>query len=90
MKKAVITVLGHDKVGIIARVCTFLSEANVNILDISANHIVGGYFDMVMVVDITEMTQDFDKVADGLASSEEMGLVIEMQHTEIFDAMHRI
>ena len=46
---------------------------------------------MVMVVDITEMTQDFDKVADGLASiGEEMGLVIKMQHTEIFDAMHRI
>ena len=83
MKKAVITVLGHDKVGIIARVCTFLSEANVNIL--------GGYFDMVMVVDIAEMTQDFDKAADGLASiGEEMGLVIKMQHTEIFDAMHRI
>lgn len=93
MKKAVITVLGHDKVGIIARVCTFLSEANVNILDISQT-IVGGYFDMVMVVDITEMTQDFDKAADGLASigeiGEEMGLVIKMQHTEIFDAMHRI
>ena len=90
MKKAVITVLGHDKVGIIARVCTFLSEANVNILDISQT-IVGGYFDMVMVVDITEMAQDFDKVADGLASiGEEMGLVIKMQHTEIFDAMHRI
>lgn len=68
----------------------FLSEANVNILDISQT-IVGGYFDMVMVVDITEMTQDFDKVADGLASiGEEMGLVIKMQHTEIFDAMHRI
>ena len=67
MKKAVITVLGHDKVGIIARVCTFLSEANVNILDISQT-IVGGYFDMVMVVDITGMTQDFDKAVDGLAS----------------------
>ena len=56
MKKAVITVLGHDKVGIIARVCTFLSEANVNILDISQT-IVGGYFDMVMVVDITSIKQ---------------------------------
>ena len=43
------------------------------------------------MVDITEMTQDFDKAADGLASiGEEMGLVIKMQHTEIFDAMHRI
>ncbi len=90
MKKAVITVLGQDQVGIIARVCTFLSERNVNILDISQT-IVGGYFDMVMVVDITSMTDGFDTAADKLASiGEELGLKIKMQHTEIFDAMHRI
>lgn len=90
MKKAVITVLGQDQVGIIARVCTFLSERNVNILDISQT-IVGGYFDMVMVVDITSMTDNFDTAADTLASiGNELGLKIKMQHTEIFDAMHRI
>lgn len=90
MKKAVITVLGQDQVGIIARVCTFLSERNVNILDISQT-IVGGYFDMVMVVDITSMTDHFDTAADTLASiGNELGLKIKMQHTEIFDAMHRI
>lgn len=90
MKKAVITVLGNDKVGIIAKVCTFLSDANVNILDISQT-IVGGYFDMVMVVDITNMTKNFDEAADGVAAlGDEIGLKIKMQHTEIFDAVHRI
>ena len=90
MKKAVITVLGQDKVGIIAKVCTFLCESNVNILDISQT-IVGGYFDMVMVVDITAMTCPFDAAVERLAGiGEEMGLKIKMQHTEIFDAMHRI
>ncbi|MBM6829367.1 ACT domain-containing protein [Anaerotignum lactatifermentans] len=90
MKKAVITVLGNDKVGIIAKVCTFLSEGNINILDISQT-IVGGYFDMVMVVDITNTDKNFDEIADGLdALGEEMGLKIKVQHTEIFDAVHRI
>ena len=90
MKKAVITVLGNDKVGIIAKVCTFLSDANVNILDISQT-IVGGYFDMVMVVDITNMNKNFDEAADGVAAlGDEIGLKIKMQHTEIFDAVHRI
>ncbi len=90
MKKAVITVLGNDKVGIIAKVCTFLSDANVNILDISQT-IVGGYFDMIMVVDITDMTKNFDDVSDGLAVlGDELGLKIRIQHTEIFDAVHRI
>ena len=90
MKKAVITVLGQDKVGIIAKVCTFLCESNVNILVIPQT-IVGGYFDMVMVVDITAMTCPFDDAVERLAGiGEEMGLKIKMQHTEIFDAMHRI
>ena len=87
---AIVTVVGKDRVGIIAAICNKLADYNVNILDISQT-IVGGYFDMVMVVDITGMTQDFAKAVDGLASiGEEMGLAIKMQHTEIFDAMHRI
>ena len=53
MKKAVVTVLGQDKVGITAKICGVLAETNINILDISQT-IVGGYFNMVMVVDITE------------------------------------
>ena len=72
MKKAVVTVLGQDKVGI-------------------SQTIVGGYFNMVMVVDITEAKDTFDETAEKLyAVGEELGMKIKIQHTEIFDAMHRI
>lgn len=90
MKKAVVTVLGLDKVGITAKVCTVLADTNINILDISQT-IVGGYFNMVMVVDITEAKDTFAEAAEKLqAVGEELGLEIKIQHTDIFDAMHRI
>ena len=90
MKKAVVTVLGLDKVGITAKVCAVLADTNINILDISQT-IVGGYFNMVMVVDITEAKDAFATAAEKLqAVGEEMGLEIKNQHTDIFDAMHRI
>ena len=90
MNKVIITVVGKDTVGIIARVCTYLAKEQINILDISQT-IVGGYFSMTMVVDITDMKKSFDEAVDGLtAVGEELGLKIKMQHTEIFDAMHRI
>ncbi len=90
MEKAVITVLGQDSVGITAKVCTVLAESNINILDISQT-IVGGYFNMVMVVDIANATSDYNQISakfDALGG--EMGLKIRVQHTKIFDAMHRI
>jgi ACT domain-containing protein len=90
MKKAVVTVLGLDKVGITAKVCAVLADTNINILDISQT-IVGGYFNMVMVVDITEAKDAFAEAAEKLqAVGEELGLEIKIQHTDIFDAMHRI
>ena len=90
MKKAVVTVLGQDKVGITAKICCVLAETNINILDISQT-IVGGYFNMVMVVDITEAKDTFEETAEKLyAVGEELGMKIKIQHTEIFDAMHRI
>mgnify|MGYP003558790280 FL=1 len=90
MKKAVVTVLGLDKVGITAKVCTVLADTNINILDISQT-IVGGYFNMVMVVDITEAKDAFAEAAEKLqAVGGELGLEIKIQHTDIFDAMHRI
>ena len=90
MKKAVVTVLGLDKVGITAKVCTVLADTNINILDISQT-IVGGYFNMVMVVDIANMKDTFVATAEKLQTlGTEMGLEIKIQHTEIFDAMHRI
>ena len=90
MKKAVVTVLGLDKVGIIAKLCAVLADTNINILDISQT-IVGGYFNMIMVVDIANMKDTFVATAEKLqAVGEEMGLEIKIQHTDIFDAMHRI
>ena len=88
MKKAIITVVGKDTVGIIAKVCVYLAENNVNILDISQT-IVDGYFNMMMVVDISNA--EFDKLATGLKETGEgIGVIIRCQREDIFDKMHRI
>ena len=88
MKKAIITVVGKDTVGIMAQVCVYLAEKNVNILDISQT-IVDGYFNMMMVTDVTNA--EFDKVATGLKTvGEEIGVIIRCQREDIFDKMHRI
>lgn len=91
MKRAVITVVGKDSVGIIARVCTFLAENQINILDISQT-IVQGYFNMMMVVDVSQAASDFSEIVDGLGKlgREELGVVAQIQREEIFDKMHRI
>ena len=90
MKKAVITVLGQDRVGIIGRVCIAMSTHNINIMDISQT-IVGGYFNMVMVVDMTESNAAFGDVAESLDTiGEDMGLKIKIQDAKIFDAMYRV
>ena len=73
-QRAIITVVGHDTVGIIARVCTYLADNNINILDISQT-IVGGYFNMMMITDL---------------SGKEIGVMIKIQREDIFDEMHRI
>lgn len=88
MKKAIITVVGKDTVGIIAKVCVFLAEKNVNILDI-AQTIVDGYFNMMMIVDAGNA--EFDQVSEGLQTlGEEIGVVIRCQREDIFNKMHRI
>lgn len=90
MKKTIITVVGKDTVGIIAKVCTYLAEHNINILDISQT-IVQGYFNMMMIVDMTASTGKFSETAEELrALGEEIGVVIKCQKEEIFDMMHRI
>ena len=87
--KGIITVLGRDRVGIIAAVCTFLSERQVNILDISQT-IVQGFFSMLMIVDMPAGA-DFTQIAGGLrALGEGMGLEIKLQREDIFESMHRI
>ena len=88
--KAILTVLGNDQPGIIARVSGCLFAHQLNILDISQT-VLSGYFTMVMVVDLTGMTCSFAEMNDALSAlSREMGLEIRMQRSEIFDAMHRL
>ena len=90
MEKTVITVVGKDGVGIIAKVCNYLASNNVNILDISQT-ITGGFFNMMMIVDTNQMQKTFGDMADELAAlGEEIGVVIKCQKEEIFDKMHRI
>ncbi|MBR5814689.1 MAG: ACT domain-containing protein [Methanocorpusculaceae archaeon] len=90
MEKVIITVVGHDTVGIIAKVCTYLSNIKVNVEDISQT-IVQGYFNMMMIVDTSaseiafgDMVQELEKIG------EEIGVIIRCQREEIFTRMHRI
>ena len=90
MKKSIITVVGKDTVGITAKVCTYLAENNINILDISQT-IVQGYFNMMMVVDISEIEKDFKVICDEMDQmGEEIGVKIQCQKEEIFEKMHRL
>ena len=87
---AIVTVLGQDKVGIIAAVCNRLANYNVNILDISQT-ILQGAFTMVMAVDVSASSASFGELGKALADlGAEMGLSIRIQREEIFDAMHSI
>ena len=88
--KAIITVLGSDRPGIIASISSRLYQNNINILDITQT-ILSGYFTMVMMVDISGMTCSYADMTDALnALGQELGLEIRMQRSEIFDAMHRL
>ena len=90
MNKVIITVVGKDTVGIIAKVCTYLAETKVNILDISQT-IVSDYFNMMMIVDANKSTKDItDIITDLDAIGNEIGVVIKCQREEIFNKMHRI
>ena len=90
MQKVIITVVGKDTVGIIAKTCTYLSNENVNILDISQT-IVSGYFNMMMIVDISGMKDSFETLVSGLETiGKQIGVSIKCQKEEIFDMMHRI
>ena len=87
---AIVTVIGKDKVGIIAAVCIKLAEMNVNVLDISQT-ILDGKFTMVMAVDAANANGGFEELAAQLRElGEGMELSIRIQREEIFDAMHRI
>ena len=88
--RGIITVVGIDKVGIIAEVCTLLAKNQINILDISQT-ITGWYFHMMMIVNMENSIQEFHQVSDALdALGNQLGLQIKLQHEDIFQSMHRI
>jgi len=88
--KAVITVVGKDRTGIIAKVSTYLAEKQINILDISQT-IMQDLFTMIMLVDTKDSGVQAKELSDALkALGEEMGLSINMQHEELFSSMHRV
>jgi ACT domain-containing protein len=90
MKRVVITVVGKDTVGIIAKVCTYLADNRINILDISQT-IVQGFFNMMMIVDLTDVAMEFDELSEELEHiGEGIGVIIKAQREDIFDKMHRI
>ena len=88
--KAIVTVVGKDRVGIIANVCVELAEHNVNVLDISQT-VMQGYFTMMMVVDVTQCSVPLAELCKAMdAKGQEMGLSIRVQREDIFEAMHRV
>ncbi|MDD4171265.1 MAG: ACT domain-containing protein [Syntrophomonas sp.] len=88
--RIIITVLGHDRVGIIAGISAILADARINILDINQT-ILQGFFTMVMVADITDSTKDIAQLRDILnLKGQELELQITVQHEDIFNFMHRI
>ena len=90
MKKCVITVVGKDTVGIIAKVCEYLARTNINILDISQT-IVDGYFNMMMIVDVTNCSKEVAVVSKELEEiGTYIGVTIHCQREEIFEKMHRL
>lgn len=90
MKKCIITVVGKDTVGIIAKVCTYLAENGINILDISQT-IVQGYFNMMMITDMDKAKKELKDVFGDLeALGDEIGVTIRCQRAEIFEKMHRL
>ncbi len=90
MNRTIITVIGKDRVGIIARICTYLAENGINVLDINQS-IVQGFFNMIMIVDAQNSEKDFAVLNSEIEKiSEELGVKIKMQHEDIFNVMHRI
>ena len=88
--KAVITVIGKDAVGILAKVSSICADSNANVIEVTQS-VMQDMFAMIMMVDITKMTADFAKLSDQLtALGEELGLSVHCMHEDIFNAMHRI
>ena len=90
MSRAILTIIGSDRVGIIAGIANVLSEANVNILDISQS-VIREYFTMIMMVDVSAASTSFEGLRKALDDKgRQLGVKVEIQREEIFQAMHRI
>ena len=90
MKRAVITAVGKDSVGRFAEICNYLAEKEINILDVSQT-LVGGFFNIMLIVDITGVDDEFASVIDGFMKlGEKCDFKANIQREEIFDQMHRI
>ena len=88
--KAIVTVIGKDRVGIIAAVCSLLAQHNINILDITQT-VLQEFFTMVMLVDTTDCAYSIGELTDILEQAgQEQELSIRIQREDIFNAMHRI
>ena len=88
--RTIITVLGKDQKGIIAKVCTYLSDNGINIIDINQT-IVNGFFNMMMIVDMKDVEKDFSIIGSELDElGKSIGVKVEAQREDIFDMMHRI
>ncbi len=88
--KVVVTIIGQDRIGIVAKVSTALAEENVNVLDINQN-IMNGFFNMVMIADMAKATSSLKDLQQKMAGvGQAIGVEIKMQHEDIFNVMHRI
>ena len=90
MNRAIVTLLGKDHVGIIAAVCNYFAENDINILDIKQTT-VQEYINMMMIVDLEKCTKQFSEIGQGLETvGKKVGCIIRIQKEEIFDMMHRV
>lgn len=90
MNRTIVTLVGKDMVGIIAKVCTYFAENNINILDISQTT-VQDYINMMMIVDTSKTSKSFSQMTEELDEiGEKIGCIIKAQHEEIFNMMHRV
>lgn len=90
MNRTIITVVGKDTIGIIAKVCTYMADNQINILDISQT-IIQGFFNMMMIVDTSKMRIDYVTMTEEITRlGEDTGVQIKCQREDIFDKMHRI
>jgi ACT domain-containing protein len=90
LSRAIVTIIGSDRVGIIAGIANVLADLNVNILDISQS-VIREYFTMIMMVDVSGATVTFEELRKALSDKgDQLGVKVEIQREEIFQAMHRI